>query len=83
MQNYVCNQYLGAFNMKKLKLLSISILISCVFASISVLAGIPSKLPPPTNVVGIPSKLPPPLIAGIPSKLPPPVNSPYPIGQLA
>lgn len=58
--------------MKKLKLLTLSIVMSCIFASVSVVAAIPTKLPPPiTNA--IPTKLPPPVIAAIPTKLPPPV----------
>lgn len=44
--------------MKKLKLITLSIVTSCIFASASVGA--------------IPTKLPPPIFAAIPTKLPPP-----------
>lgn len=59
--------------MKKLKSVTLPLVISCIFASFSGFAVIPTKLPPPV-VAEIPTKLPPPAIAAIPTKLPPPVT---------
>ena len=58
--------------MNNFKLVTHSLVIYYIFASIPALAAIPTKLPPPVLAV-IPTKLPPPVLAAIPTKLPPPV----------